>query len=386
MQHKRLFVALALSAQTTIIGVPVYAQVFSDDVTLPAPDVSFPSDLPGTTPDISVTTTDLPIPSPDVTYDAPSNLPGGLPGTIIGILGDSDPTTINKTQQKILKVYEYGQKAYNVYQLGRQIYDSVAKVVRDPDGVLKNELLGLLSDYNKIGTANDPGYSNGGSPADTGPISKIFDDPQTPAESYIQAKNDVARRMYVPSLMNQLVFGEDAIKLREQQFSQLEDSIKNSIEASQTILGLSGATDQAVSSQGALAEFSAQETTRAQGLKSSQAVLKSLSRSDQIQSQQTATNGVILGNIQNAQGEQTKATLGLVVTGALAHHQRDVSNHQLASQSVFLEQIRADLGQQEDDRKNEKSANLRKQRNTTYNIQIPSLVPTYPTTTTQARQ
>ncbi|MGR3280479.1 hypothetical protein ACSYAD_36105, partial [Acaryochloris marina NIES-2412] len=112
-----------------------------------------------------------------------------------------------------------------------------------------------------------------------------------------------------------------------------------------------------------LAKAVGEESTHAQKLKSSQAVLKSLARSDAIQSQQTSLNGVILGNIQQSQGEQNKATTALVVSSALAYQQRDIQNHQLASQSVFLEQIRADLGQQEDERQRAAFAKVNREAN-----------------------
>ncbi|MGR3280524.1 hypothetical protein ACSYAD_36330, partial [Acaryochloris marina NIES-2412] len=102
--------------------------------------------------------------------------------------------------------------------------------------VLKHDLLVLLEGYNKIGGNEVPSADAGGN----GPSAKIFDDPQTPAQVYIQAKNDVARRMYVPSLMQQLVFGEDARTLREQQSSQLEESLTNTIEASTNLVQLTG--------------------------------------------------------------------------------------------------------------------------------------------------
>ena len=357
LRKKRFLIITLLSMQTTVALAPAFAQ-----------------DSPGYTPDI-ISVDDI-YTAPTVNEVPTAQIPKGLGGIIYGVLGDDNPNTINETQRKFLKVFEYGQKALKAYRLGKDLYQSVRKVIKDPDGVLKHDLLVLLDNYNKIGGSEIPSADAGGN----GPAGKIFDDPQTPDESYIQAKNDVARRMYVPSLMQQLVFGEDARKLREQQSSQLEESLTNTIEASTNLVQLTGGTIEAVAHNGDLAKAVGEESTHAQTLKSSQAVLKSLARSDAIQSHQTSLNGVILGNIQQSQGEQNKATTALVVSSALAYQQRDVGNHQLASQSVFLEQIRADFGQQEDERRFKAFANLEKQANATNNVLIPGLVPPQPQT------
>ena len=305
-----------------------------------------------------------------------AQLPGGIFGAVFDVLGDKQKTgqarTINETQRKLLKVYDYGQKALKAYRLGTEIYKGVSKIIKDPDGILKDSLTAILNDYNKIGNDTIASSESGGN----GPSSKVFDDPSTPAESYIQAKNDVARRMYLPSLMQQLVFGEDARELREQQSGQLEESLTNAIDASTNLIKISGGASEAVEANSDLAKAVGEESANAQTLKSSQAVLKSLAAGQGIRAQQSAAEGAILGSIQQSQVEQNKSTTALVVSSALAYQQRDVQNHQLASQSVFLEQIRADLGQQEDERQLKAFSEIEKQLSTSSNILIPGLSPT----------
>lgn len=351
MLHNRLILALILSAQTAVTLAPAFAQ-----------------DAPGYTPDI-ISVDDIYTPTTEVPT---AQIPGGLGKVLFGILGDDNPNTINETQKKFLKIYEYGQKALDAYRLGKDIYQGLGEIIKDPDGVLKHDLFALLDNYNKIGNNDVPGADSGGN----GPSAKIFDDPETPAQVYIQAKNDVARRMYLPALMQQLVFGEDARLLREQQSGQLEESLTNTIEAAQNLVQITGGTIEAIAHNGDLAKAVGEEATHAQQLKSSQAVLKSIAAANGIRSQQTATNGVLLGNIQQSQVEQNKSTLALVVSSALAYQQRDIQNHQLASQSVFLEQIRADLGQQEDERQRAAFAKVNRQADITSNILIPGLFPT----------
>lgn len=364
MRHKRVLFALALSAQTAFTLSPAWAQYESDLINVD--DIT--QDSSTYTPDL-INVDD--ITAVEAVNEVPTTqIPDGLGGIVYNILGDDNPNTINPTQAKFLQVFDYGQKALDAYRLGKDIYKKVGNIIKDPDGFAKDALTAILDDYNKIGS-NIPGTEAGGD----GPSEKIFDDPSTPGQVYIQAKNDVAQRMFLPSLMTQLVFGEDARTLREQQSTQLEDSITNTIEASQNLVQLSGSTVQAVAQNGDLAGAVGEETANAQKLKSSQAVLKSIAASDGIRSQQTATNGVILGSIQQSQVEQNRATTALVVSSALAYQQRDVQNHQLASQNVFLEQIRADLGQQEDEQQRAAFAKVQRQANITSNILIPGLFP-----------
>ena len=356
MRHKHrkhVLIALALSAQTTLTLAPAFAQESPDY----APDITSVEDIYSAPPANEVPT---------------AQIPGGIFGAVFNVLGDKqDPgkaRTINETQRKLLKAYDYGQKALNAYRLGKDLYQGINKIIKNPEGLFQDTLTAILDDYNKIGS-NTPGADSGGE----GPSEKIFDDPSTPAESYSQAKNDVARRMYLPSVMTQLVFSEDARTLREQQSTQLEDSITNTIEANQSLVQLSGGSVEAVAANGDLAKAVGEESANAQTLKSSQAVLKSLAAGQGIRAQQTATNGVILGSIQQSQVEQNKAATALVVSSALAYQQRDVQNHLEASQNAFLEQIRADLGQQEDERQLEKFSEIEKQANTANNILIPGL-------------
>ena len=368
MLRNRLTIALALTVQTAVTSVPVFAQDspgYTPDV-VSVEDVYSPS--PSYTPDI-IDVGDIYTPTP--TNEVPTaQLPTGLGKVVLDILGDDNPNTINATQQKFLKAIEYGRKAREVYRLGKDLYNGVSKIIKNPDGLIKDTLASLLDNYDKIGGGTDAGGE--------GSTEKIFDPPTTPDESYLQAKNDVARRMFLPSLMSQLVFSEEARTLREQQSGQLEESLTNTIEAATNLVQLSGGTVEAVAHNGDLAKAVGEEASHAQSRKSSQAVLKSIAAANGIRAQQTATNGVVLGNIQQSQVEQNKSALALVVSSALAYQQRDVQNHQLASQSVFLEQIRADLGQQEDERQLKASAELEKQANITGNILIPGLAPAPP--------
>jgi hypothetical protein len=305
-------------------------------------------------------------------------IPDGLAGIVFDVLGDKQEPgrarTINETQRKFLKAYEYGQKALKAYRLGKQVYEGVSRLFKNPKGVLGDSLTAILKDYNKIGNKNLPNADAGVD----GSTSPIFPSPENPAQVYIQAKNDVARRMFLPSLMSQLVFSDEARTLREEQSKQLEESLTNTIEASQSLIQLSGSTSEAVAHNGDLAKAVVQEASKAQSLKSSQAVLKSLAAAGGHQAQQTATNGVILGNIQRSQVEQNRATTALVVSSTLAYQQRDIQNHLAASQNVFLEQIRADLGQQEDERQRADFAQINRQVNASSNVLIPGFSSTPP--------
>jgi hypothetical protein len=378
MRHKRLFIVLALTAHTTATGLPVFAQESTDYTTdiISVEDIYSGSTSGDYTPDIISVEDIYSSPTPN---EVPTvEIPDGLAGIVFDVLGDKQEPgrarTINETQRKFLKAYEYGQKALKAYRLGKQVYEGVSRLFKNPKGVLGDSLTAILQDYNKIGNKNLPNADAGRD----GSTSPIFPSPENPAQVYIQAKNDVARRMFLPSLMSQLVFSDEARTLREEQSKQLEESLTNTIEASQSLIQLSGSTSEAVAHNGDLAKAVVQEASKAQSLKSSQAVLKSLAAAGGHQAQQTATNGVILGNIQRSQVEQNRATTALVVSSTLAYQQRDIQNHLAASQNVFLEQIRADLGQQEDERQRADFAQINRQVNASSNVLIPGFSSTPP--------
>lgn len=327
MQRERLLIVALLSVQATVTTVPVYAQ-----------------DAPEYTPDI---TSVEDISSPDPANEVPTaQLPGGIFGTVFDLIGPKQKPgqarTINETQRKLLKVYDYGQKALNAYKIGRSIYEAV-------DGfslksVLGGSIASVLAEYEKIGNPNAP--ESGGSGSD----SPIYPDPNTPYEVYTQARNDESRRAILPQLMTKLVFSEDGQALIKQQGEQVQQSVVNTIEATQALVQISAASKEQATAGAEIATSVGETGQTAQTQKSSQSVLKSLAAQNGQMAQGTATNGAILSNVVSGQEQQKRSTDALVVSSALAHQQRTTGLHLDASGLTLQEQIRAELEQFKDER------------------------------------
>lgn len=350
MQPKRFLTLVILSVQATVTTVPVYAQVSYDDPVINA-DITLLTTTPPTFPDVTIPTGDVSI-TPDNPLDTPTytevpttQLPGGLLGTVFDVLGPKQKPgqarVINETQRKLLKVYEYGQKALNAYKIGRAIYDAVDNF--SLKRFLGGSITSILANYSKIGTSNP---QQGGSGSD----SPLYENPQTPDEVYTQARNDEARRALLPHLMTQLVFSEDGQALIQQQSDQVQQSVTNTIEATQALVQLSAASKEQAAAGAQLAVAVGETGQTAQTKKSSQGVLKSLAVQNTLMAQGTATNGALLSNVVSGQEQQKRSTDALVVSSALAHQQRTTGLHLSASEIALQEQIRAELEQQKDER------------------------------------
>lgn len=329
MLHNRkpLLIALVLSVQTTVTLAPAFAQ-----------------ESPGYTPDL-INVDDIYTPTP--ANEVPTaQIPSGLFGVVFDVLGPKQKPgqarTINETQRKLLKVYDYGQKALNAYKLGRSIYDAVDNFsLKD---TLGGSIASILQDYDKIGKPN--ASEQGGSGSD----SPIYPDPKTPYEVYTQARNDESRRALLPQLMTKLVFSEDGQALIKQQSEQVQQSVVNTIEATQALVQISANSQEQAAAGGEIAVAVGKSGQQAQTKKSAQSVLKSLAAQNSQMAQGTATNGAILSNVVAGQEQQKRSTDALVVGSALAHQQRTTGLHLSASELTLQEQIRAELEQYKDER------------------------------------
>lgn len=351
MQLKHLLITLVLSVQATVGTVPVYAQVSYDDPVL-SDDITIPTTTPPTFPDeVSIptgevtTTQDSPLETP--ANEVPTTqLPGGLLGTVFDLLGPKQKPgqarVINETQQKLLKVYEYGQKALSAYKIGQAIYDAIDNF--SLKRFLGNSISSILANSDKLG--NTSGTQEGGSGADD----PIYPDPQDPFEVYTQARNNEARRALLPQLMTQLVFSDEGQALIEQQGEQVQQSVVNTIEATQALVQLSATSKEQAATGADIAVFVAESGQKAQAKKSSQGVLKSLAEQNSMMAQGTATNGALLSNVVAGQEQQKRSTDSLVVGSALAHQQRTTGLHLSASELTLQEQIRAELELFKDER------------------------------------
>lgn len=350
MQPKRFLTLVILSVQATVTTVPVYAQVSYDDSVI-NPDITLPTTTPPTFPDVTIPTGDVSI-TPDNPLDTSTytevpttQLPGGFLGTVFDVLGPKQKPgqarVINETQRKLLKVYEYGQKALNAYKVGRAIYDAVDNF--SLKRFLGGSITSILANYSKIGTSNP---QQGGSGSD----SPLYENPQTPDEVYTQARNDEARRALLPHLMTQLVFSEDGQALIQQQSDQVQESVTNTIEATQALVQLSAASKEQAAAGAQLAVAVGETGQTAQTKKSSQGVLKSLAAQNTLMAQGTATNGALLSNVVSGQEQQKRSTDALVVSSALAHQQRTTGLHLSASGLTLQEQVRAELELFKDER------------------------------------
>lgn len=329
-QYKRFLVAAMLLAQTAGVATPVIAQ-----------------ETPEFSPDV-IGVDDIYTPTP--ANEVPSaQVPGGIFGVVFDVLGPKqapgEARTINETQRKLLQVYDYGQKALNAYKLGKEIYQAVDSF--SLKNILNGSIATVLSEYDKIGNRNGTTTAkNGGSGAD----SVIYENPQTPDEIYTQARNDEARRALLPQVMTKLVFSEDGQALIQQQGEQIEQSVTDTIAATQALVGISANSQQQAELGGELAQAVGTEGQKAQSHKSSQSVLKSLASQNTKMAQGTASNGALLSNIVSGQEQQKRSTDALVVSNALAHQQRTTGLHLSASEIALQEQIRAELEQQKDER------------------------------------
>lgn len=374
MQPKRLLVVAILSAQATVTTVPALAQVSYDDPVL-SDDITFPTTTPPSFPDVSIPTgdvtitTDNPLDTSTYTEVPTAQLPDGIFGVVFDILGPKQKPgqarTINETQRKLLKVYEYGQKALDAYKIGRAIYDAVDNF--SLKRFLGSSLTSLLANYDKIGTAS--GTQQGGSGSD----SPIYPDPKDPYEVYSQARNDEARRALLPQLMTKLVFSEEGQALIKQQSDQVQQSVINTIESTQALVQISAASKEQAATGAEIAVAVGETGQKAQAKKSSQGVLKSLAAQNSMMAQGTATNGALLSNVVAGQEQQKKSTDALVVGSALAHQQRTTGLHLSASEIALQEQIRAELEQYKDERhRDEDQIALQEQRSFTY-LFVPGL-------------
>ncbi|MGR3279230.1 hypothetical protein ACSYAD_29625 [Acaryochloris marina NIES-2412] len=350
--RKRLLAVVILSVQATVTTVPVYSQVsyddpvINDDITLPTTTTPthFP-DVPIPTGDVGVTQ-DNPLDTSTYTEVPTAQLPTGLLGVVFDVLGPKQKPgqarTINETQKKLLKVYEYGQKALAAYKIGRAVYDAI-------DNFSLKRFLGasvssVLAKYDKLDTPN--GSQEQGKGADT----PIYKDPQDPFQVYTQSRNDQARRALLPQLMTELVFSDDAQALIKQQGEQVQQSVVNAIESTQALVQISAASKEQATAGAEIATSVGETGQKAQTLKSSQAVLKSLTVQNTKMAQGTAINGGLLSNVVSGQEQQKKTSDALVVGSALAHQQRTTGLHLGASELTLQEQIRAELEQYKDER------------------------------------
>ncbi|ABW31537.1 hypothetical protein [Acaryochloris marina] len=377
MQPKPLLITLVLSVQATITTVPAYAQVSYDDPVI-STDITLPTTTtPTTFPDVPIPTGDVtiakdnPLDTSTYTEVPTAQLPSGLLGTVFNVLGPKQKPgqarVINETQRKILKVYEYGQKALDAYKVGRAIYDAIDNF--SLKRILSGSISTVLSEYDKLGTNGTSESQQGGS----GSEDPIYSDPQDPFQVYTQARNNEARKALLPQLMTQLVFSEDGQALIQQQGEQVQQSVVNTIESTQALVQLSAASKEQATAGAGIATSVGETGQKAQTLKSSQAVLKSLTAQNSLMAQGTATNGAILSNVVSGQEEQKKSSDALVVGSALAHQQRTTGLHLSASELTLQEQIRAELELYKDERhRAQDQAALREQLSFNY-LYIPGL-------------
>ena len=357
MQRKRLLAVIILSVQATVATVPVYAQVsyddpvINDDITLPT------TTTPSTFPDVSIPTGDVtiakdnPLDTSTYTEVPTAQLPTGLLGVVFDVLGPKQKPgqarTINETQKKLLKVYEYGQKALAAYKVGRAVYDAIDNF--SLKRFLGSSISSVLGKYDKLGT-NGTNGTNGSQQGGNGADTPIYTDPQDPFQVYTQSRNDQARRALLPQLMTELVFSDDAQALIKQQGEQVQQSVVNAIESTQALVQISAASKEQATAGAEIATSVGETGQKAQTLKSSQAVLKSITDQNTKMAQGTAINGGLLSNVVSGQEEQKKTSDALVVGSALAHQQRTTGLHLDASGLTQQELIRAELEQYKDER------------------------------------
>lgn len=347
MQYKQVSIIAILSVQAALAGPPVLAQT---------PDFNPSGEIQGEDVTTSGVDYDLDlIDVSDIQTATPANevgtaqLPSGLLGTVFDLLGpkpkDGEARTINETQRKLLDLYGYGQKALNAYKLGKDIYQAIDNFSFKK--ILNTSVATVLGEVDELGNPKGTtAAENGGSGAD----SVIYENPETPDEVYTQARNDEARRALLPNMMAKLVFSEEGQTLIQQQGEQIEQSVTDTIAATQALIGISANSQQQAELGGELAQAVGTEGQKAQSHKSSQAVLKSLAAQNTKMAQGTATNGGLLSNIVAGQEQQKRSTDALVVSNALAHQQRTTGLHLSASELALQEQIRAELEQQKDER------------------------------------